>query len=81
MSRKPLLYTAIAAPVFLITSIPLAFIVGVIVNAFTGTVQETVGTGDTTIGVIAALLTMLVFVSYCSYATYSYTTEKYGPAA
>lgn len=78
MSKKPLIYTAIAAGIFLVVSVPLGFIVGAFVMVFTGTVSETVGAGDPLVGIVAGVLTVLVYLAWGTYATYSYTSEKYG---
>jgi len=82
MNRKVLLYTALAIPAFVITSAPLGFISGVIVNAFTtGTVDATVGAGDATIGLVAGIVVGLIYVLYGTYATFQYCQEEYGTAA
>jgi len=76
-SKKPLLFTAIIAGVALVVSAPIAYIVGAFVTIATGTVHETVASADATFGIIAAVLTALVFVVYASYATYSFSKAKY----
>lgn len=76
-SKKPLLFTFIVAGLAATVSAPLAFIVGTVVTIATGTVHETVGQADVTFGIVAGLLTTLVFVLYASYATYSFSKAKY----
>ena len=76
-SKKPLLFTVIVAGVALAVSAPLSFIVGAVVTIATGTVHETVGAGDALYGIIAGVLTTIVFVLYTSYATYSFSKAKY----
>ena len=76
-SKKPLLFTAIVAGIALAVVAPLAFIVGAFVTIATGTVHETVGAADATFGYIAAVLTILVFVGYVTYATYNFNKAKY----
>ncbi|PSQ62550.1 MAG: hypothetical protein BRD21_05670 [Halobacteriales archaeon SW_8_66_22] len=57
MSNKPILYTLIAAGMFVTVSAPLAFIVGVFVIYATGVI---------TAGIIAGAITTVVFVSWAS---------------
>ena len=64
-SKKPLLFTAIAAGIAATVSLPISYIVGA---APTNPYQS---------GIIAGTITMLVFVLYVSYATYSYNKAKY----
>ena len=67
MSNKPILYTLIAAGMFVTVSAPLAFIVGVFVIYATGVI---------TAGIIAGAITTVVFVSWASYATYNWTSQQ-----
>jgi len=67
MSKKPILLTLLGAGLFLTVSAPLAFIVGVFVIYAAGSV---------TAGIIAGALTTTVFVSWASYATYSWTSSQ-----
>lgn len=76
-SKKPLLFTLIVAGIAAAVSTPLGFIVGTIVTIPTGTVHETVGQADVTLSIVAGALTVLVFVAYTSYATYSFSKAKY----
>lgn len=76
-SKKPLLFTAIVAGVALTVSLPLAYVAGTIVTLATGTVPETVGASDVTLGIVAGVITTVVFVVYTSYATYSFSKAKY----
>jgi len=65
MSNKPILYTLIASPIFLVVSAPLAFIVGVFVIYWTNVMT----------GIIAGALTTTVFVLWAAYATYSWNSQ------
>ena len=76
-SKKPLLFALIIAGVALAVSAPLSFIVGAFVTIVTGTAHETLSAGDAIYGIIAAVLTTLVFVVYTSYATYTFSKAKY----
>ena len=68
--RRPLVNVLIGTPIFLIVALPLGFIAGVVVVLFTGTLG-TVGQGNTTPGIIAGLLMILVFWAWAAYGTYS----------
>jgi len=68
--RSPVVNVVLGTPLFLIVSLPLAFIVGVVVLLFTGTTSY-VAQETATPGIIAGLITMLVFWLFASYGTYS----------
>lgn len=74
MSRKPLLYTVLAAGVFLVVSAPLAFIVGVFVIFATSELVS--GVSAVNAGIVAGALTSLLFVTWASYATYTWNTAQ-----
>ncbi|GEM_PF-4966633 len=76
-NKKPLLFALIIAGVALAVSAPLSFIVGAFVTIVTGTAHETLSSGDAIYGIIAGVLTTVVFVVYTSYATYSFSKAKY----
>jgi len=67
MSNKPILYTLIAAGLFVTVSAPVAFIVGVFVIYAANSI---------TAGIVAGAVTSVVFVSWASYATYSWTSQQ-----
>ena len=67
MSNKPILYTLVAAGLFVTVSAPIAFIVGVFVIYAASSI---------TAGIIAGALTTVVFVSWASYAIYSWTSQQ-----
>jgi hypothetical protein len=71
--RSPLVNVLLGSPLYIIVALPIGFIVGVFVILFTGTL-ETVGQDDTTLGIVAGALTMLVFWAWAAYGTY--TTSK-----
>jgi hypothetical protein len=82
MNKKVLLYTGLAVPVFMATSAPLGFIIGVMANAFTaGTVDATVGAGDASTGLIVGIAAGLIYVLYCTYATFQYCQREFGSGA
>jgi len=79
-SKKPLLFTVVAAGLAATVSVPLSYIVGTVVTIALGTSHDVVGAAPTTpyqSGIIAGVVTMAVFVLYVSYATYSYNKAKY----
>jgi len=76
-SKKPLLFTLVVAGIAGAVSVPLSYIVGVVVTIAFGTVHETVGSASVTLGWIAGIATTIVFVLYSSYATYSFNKAKY----
>jgi hypothetical protein len=67
--RRPLVNVLLGTPLFLIVALPLGFVAGVVVILFTGTL-DTVGQADTLPGIIAGLVTMLLFWVYAAYGTY-----------
>lgn len=76
-SKKPLLFAGIVAGLAATVSLPLSYIVGTVVTIAFGTIHDTVGADDTTLGIIAGAITTLLFVTYISYATYSFSKDKY----
>jgi hypothetical protein len=79
-SKKPLLFTVIAAGIAATVSLPISYIVGAVVTIALGTSHDIVGAAPTSPyqnGIIAGTITMVVFVLYVSYATYSYNKAKY----
>jgi len=66
MNRKALLRTLLVSGHFVVVSAPLAFIVGVFVIIFAGV----------NAGIIAGALTAVIFVSWASYATYSWNASE-----
>jgi vacuolar-type H+-ATPase subunit I/STV1 len=76
-SKKPLLFTVIVAGIAGAVSVPLSFIVGVVVTIAFGTVHETVGSAGVGLGWMAGIATTVIFVLYISYATYSFNKAKY----
>ena len=78
-SKKPLLFTVIIAGVAAAVSAPISFIVGAVVTIAFGTIHETVGAAPDAwlFGIVAGVLTTLVFTAYVSFATYSFSKAKY----
>lgn len=76
-SKKPLLFAVIVAGLAATVSMPLSYIVGTVVTIAFGTIHDTVGADDVTLGIIAGAVTTLFFVTYTSYATYSFSKDKY----
>lgn len=73
-TRSPLVNVLIATPIFLIISMPLAMVVAVLVIIATGSdanVQQT----STMPGIIAGVLTILIFWAWASYGTYRSNAE------
>lgn len=68
--RSPLVNVLLGTPIYIIVSLPIAFIVGVVVIIFTGTL-DTVAQGSTTPGIIAGLLTVFLFWAWAAYGTYT----------
>lgn len=76
-SKKPILFTVIVAGLAATVATPLSFIVGTVTILALGTVHDTVAAGSIMPGVIAGAITTLIFVTYTSYATYSFSKAKY----
>jgi len=68
--RSPLVNVLLGSPIYLIVALPLGFIVGTVVILFTGTLG-TVGQGTTTPGLVAGILTVLLFWAWAAYGTYT----------
>lgn len=66
MNIKPLLYTALTAGLCLTVSLPLGFIVGVIVIVPT----------SVNVGIVAGALASLVFTAWATYASYQWNTRS-----
>lgn len=62
--------TLIASPLYLVVSLPLAIIVATLVIIAVGTL-DTVGAGETLPGIIAGVVTILLFWLWAAYGTYS----------
>jgi len=71
MNRKALLRTLFVSGHFVVVSAPLAFIVGVFVIILAGV----------NAGIVAGAITSVIFVSWASYATYSWNASKLGESA
>lgn len=72
--RSPIVNVLLAIPMYLIVALPLGFIVGVVVTIAIGTNSPMVSQGNTMPGMIAGILTILFFVAYAAFGTY--TTSK-----
>lgn len=81
MSKKPILYTLLAAPVFAIVSTPLAFLAAALYLIFFQTDWGHVYPGDATLAVAVFAAMMAIFTLYGTIATWKHTSEKYGSAA
>jgi len=74
MKRNPALFTLVAAGVFLAVSAPLAFITGVFVIIASGSLLP--GVSSVNAGIVAGALASLLFVSWASYATYTWNAAQ-----
>jgi hypothetical protein len=68
MSKKALLFTALTAGLCLTVSLPLGFIVGVMVIVPT----------NVTTGMIAGVLASLIFTAWATYASYQWNSQAHG---
>lgn len=69
-TRSPLVNTLIALPIFVIVSLPIAMIAAVLVLIAIGTTPS-VGQDGTMPGVIAGVVTILLFTIWAAYGTYT----------
>jgi hypothetical protein len=74
MKRNPALFTLIASGVFLVVSAPLAFITGVFVIIASSVLVPSISSVNA--GIIAGALASLLFVSWASYATYTWNAAQ-----
>jgi len=72
-SRSPAVNVVLGLPLYVIVSLPLAFIVGAFTLIFTGTAGN-VAQSNTTPGIITGALTVVIFCAVAVYTTY--TTSK-----
>ena len=71
-TRSPITNVLILTPLLIIVSLPLAVIVGTVVIMAVGTTGS-VGQNNATPGIIAGVLTVLLFWAWAAYGTYSYS--------
>jgi uncharacterized membrane protein len=69
-SRSPAVNVALGLPLYAIVSLPLAFIVAAFTLVFTGTAGNVAQTGRTP-GVIAGVITVVIFCAIAAYTTYT----------
>lgn len=73
-TRSPLMNVLLATPIFIIFALPLAMVVAVLVLIVAGTDANVQQTG-TMPGIIAGVLTILIFWAWASYGTYRANSE------
>jgi hypothetical protein len=74
MKRNPALFTLVAAGVFLVVSAPLAFIIGTFTIIASGSLLP--GISSVNAGIVVGALVSLLFVSWASYATYTWNAAQ-----
>jgi F0F1-type ATP synthase membrane subunit a len=72
--RSAVVNVLLGTPVYVLVSLPLAYIAGVMAIAATGTVSSsTVASADTTIGLVVGVAVVIIFWAFSAYGTYSYS--------
>jgi hypothetical protein len=78
-SRSPAVNVVLGLPLYVVVSLPLAFIVGAFTIILTGTAGNVAQT-NTTPGVVTGALTVVVFCVFAVYGTYT-SSKKDNPAS
>lgn len=73
-TRSPLMNTILASPIYIIVSLPLAMVAAVVVLIVTGTTGQ-VGQSGALPGIVAGIVTILVFWGWAAYGTYHSNEE------
>lgn len=71
--RSPVMNVILALPVFVIVSLPIAFLVGAVTLIVLGTNAPMVSQteGRAVFGIVTGVLTVLIFCAWAAYGTYS----------